>query len=83
LLHLGRDCSDHACCHLILEIENILDGAVEAVGPDLHSGRCIDELPGDAQAVRRFAYAAFKYIADTEFAADLLHIYGPALVGKA
>jgi hypothetical protein len=74
LFHLWSDRAHHACCDLILWIENILDGAIEAVGPDVRSSRCIDELSNDAHPVRRLAHAAFKQIADTEFAADLLHM---------
>ena len=47
------------------------------------AGRCIDELSGNAHAVRRLADAAFQHVAHAQFAADLLHIDRPALVGEA
>ena len=43
----------------------------------------IDELPGDAHSVPGLAHAAFEHIAHAQFAPDLLHIDGPALVGEA
>ena len=46
------------------------------------SGCGVDELPGDAHAVRRLAHAAFEHIAHAELAADLLHVDRPALVGE-
>jgi len=33
----GAIAPDHARCHLILQFENVLEGAVEAVGPEVHS----------------------------------------------
>ena len=43
----------------------------------------IDELPRDADLVSGLAHAALEDVADPQFAPDLLHVYGPALVGKA
>src|SRR6476646_5289328 len=43
----------------------------------------IDKLTRDTNAFSGFAHATFEYIAHSKFAADLLHIYGPALVGEA
>ena len=83
LLHLGGDCAHHACRNLILQIENILNGAVEAVGPDMRSRRCVDELSGDAYAVRGLANAAFQHIAHAKLVTNLLHIDRPPFVGEA
>ena len=38
------------------------------------TGRCFDELAGDANAVARFPNAAFKHIPHTQLAADLLDV---------
>jgi hypothetical protein len=59
LLELRRDRADHARRHLILQIENVLDAAVEMVGPQMRAGRNIDELRGDAHPLRQLAHAAF------------------------
>ena len=79
----GRDRADDARRHLVLQIEDVLELAVEAVRPEMRAGCGIDELPGDAHPVCRLAHAAFEHVAHPELAADLLHVHGPALVGEA
>ena len=69
--------------YLVLQLEDVVEHTVKAVGPDMRAGRCIDQLPGDAHAVARLAQAAFEHIADTEVMPDLLHIDGATLVGEA
>src|SRR6516162_7632140 len=44
---------------------------------------CIDQLRSDPHATARLAHRTFQYIAHAQFAADLLHVDGLALVGKA
>src|SRR5262245_16710197 len=46
-------------------------------------GRCLDELPGYADASRCLPYAAFKHKTHTEFAADLFDVNRSSFVGKA
>jgi hypothetical protein len=47
------------------------------------AGRRVDELAGDAHAVAGFPDRAFEHVTHAQFARQLLHIDGPALVGKA
>ena len=83
LLQLRRDRADHARGHLILQIEDVLELAIEVIGPQMRPARSIDQLRGDADPLRRLAHAAFEHVTHTQLATDLLHIDGPALVGKA
>src|SRR6516164_5225710 len=43
----------------------------------------VDQLRGDAYATARFAHRTFKHVADTQFAADPLHVGGLTFVDKA
>ena len=83
LLELRRDGADHARRHLVLQIEDVRQVAIEAVRPEMRAGRGIDELAGDAHPAARLAHAAFEHVADAELAPDLLHVHRPALVGEA
>src|SRR6516164_6526499 len=83
LLELRRDRADHALRHLVLELENVLERAVETVGPQMRPACRIDELRRDAHAVRRLAHAAFEHVPDAELATHLLYVYGMTLVGEA
>src|SRR3546814_20494514 len=49
---LRRDRADDACGHLILQVEDIVEGAFESLGPDMGAGRRIDELSGDRKRTR-------------------------------
>ena len=83
LLQFGRDGAHHARRHLILQVEDILQHAIETLRPQMRSRAGIDELPGDAHLVSGLAHAALKHVADPQFAPHPLHIHGPALVCKA
>jgi hypothetical protein len=67
---------------LVLQTKYIFKAALETVGPEVRSCTRIDKLPRDAHPVPRLAYAAFKHVAHSKLAADLLHINGAALVRK-
>jgi hypothetical protein len=82
-LELRRNRADDGLGDLILQLENIVERAFEALGPQMRPGGRIDQLPGDAHLVRRLAHAAFQHIAHAELAADLLHVDRAALVGEA
>src|SRR5579862_252114 len=66
----------------ILHSENIGEIAIEAVSPDMSAAHGVDQLAGHAHPIAGLAHAAFQYVADTELAADLLHVDRLALVGK-
>jgi len=68
---------------LILKVEDVLQRAVKAVGPQMRAAQCIDQLRGNSHPASRFAHRAFEHIADAEFAADLFHIDRLTLVRKA
>ena len=67
---------------LVLHVEEIGDGLVEALGPEVRAGLGVDQLHVDAHAVSAALHAAFEHIAHVELAADLLQVDGLALVGE-
>src|SRR5438105_2308839 len=68
--------------NLVLQFENVIEGAVEAVGPDVRAASRVDQLSSDAHAVAGLADAAFEHVAHAQFARDLLQVDGAALVRK-
>ncbi len=83
MLQARFDDADNSLGDLILEIEDVVQGAVEAVGPEMRARFRLDQLSGDAQPIARFAYAALQHIAHAEFAPDLPDVDRLALVGEA
>src|SRR5499426_815009 len=83
LLQPRRDCAHDACGHLVLQIEDVVKCTLETICPEMHSGRCIDELRRDSHPVCCLAHAAFEHVAHPELATNLFHVHRPALVGKA
>ena len=59
---------------LVLHVEEIGDGLVEALGPKMIAGLGIDELDIDPQAIAAALDAAFQDIANVQLPPDLLHI---------
>src|ERR1700739_2248352 len=82
LAQLWFDRAGDAGRDLVLQVENVVERAVEAVGPDVSAGRGVDQLPGDAHPVAGFAHAAFEHVAHAELLCHLLHVDLPALVGE-
>ena len=80
---LRRDRADDAFRDLVLQFEDVVERAFEALRPEMRAGRGVDQLPGDAHPVAGLAHAAFQHVAHAKLAADLLHVHGPALVGEA
>src|SRR6516165_8993255 len=76
------DRADDAQRDLVLQFEDVVQRAVIALGPDMHSARRLDQLRGDPHAVPDLAQAAFKHIAYAELAADLLQINRAAFISK-
>ncbi len=68
--------------HLVLQLEDVVERAVETVGPEMRSIGCVNQLCGDPHPAASFAHRAFEHIADTQFATDLLHIDRLALVNE-
>jgi hypothetical protein len=69
--------------HLVLQLEDVLQRAVETAGPEMRAGQGIDQLPGDAHLPPGLAHRAFEHITDAKLARDLLHIDGLPFVGEA
>src|SRR5208282_287594 len=82
LLQLRRDSANHAGCYVVLQLEYVLEAALEAIRPQMSARRRVDELASDAQPIGRLAYATLEQVAHPELAADLLHVDRAALVGK-
>ena len=80
--HAGFDCRDSAQGYLVLQCKYVVHRTVVALGPDMSAGLRVDQLGCDPHAAGRFAHAAFEHVAHAELMADLLDVYGSALVGK-
>ena len=66
----------------VLHVEEIGQGLIEPLGPEMIARFGVDELDIDAHAVSAALDAALEDIADVQLAADLLQIDGLALVGE-
>ena len=67
---------------LVLQVKDVLERAINAIGPDVRAAGRIDQLHGDAQAVSRLLHAAFQHVAHAELATDLLHVDCLSLVDE-
>ena len=83
MLQARLDDADDALGDLILKLENVVQGAVEAVGPEMRARFRFDQLRGDAEPIARFAHAALQHVTHAEFTPDLPNIDRSALVGEA
>src|SRR5215510_1514339 len=83
LLQFWRDCGDNSLRHSVLQVKNVFEGAIETIRPQMRSVGGIYKLRGDTHPVRSFPHAAFKDVAHSKFAPDLLHIHSAAFVGEA
>jgi hypothetical protein len=81
-LQLRRDRADDPRRHLILQLEDVGQLAVEPVRPQMRAGRRLDQLTGDAQPVVGLARASFEDVSHAELAADLPYVDRAALVGE-
>jgi hypothetical protein len=68
---------------LVTQVEKLPDRAIVALGPDVGTGRRIDELGGDAHALRVGLNAALEQTAHPQFARDLPHVPSLAFLGEA
>ena len=55
---------------LVLHVEDVLQLAVVALGPELEAVARVDQLHGDADAVARAAHAALEHRRDAELVGD-------------
>ncbi len=82
-LKLRCDRAYYAHRNAILQVENVFEGAVVSVCPDVITRRGINELPGDANAIARLLDAPLEYVTHPKFAPDLLDVDSFAFVGEA
>src|SRR6266849_3114034 len=68
--------------HLVLEVEDIFERAVEAVGPEMRAGFSFDQLHADAHPPTALPDRAFENVADTQLATDALYVDRLAFVGE-
>jgi hypothetical protein len=54
-----RNSTDDAFRNLVLQVENIAQVAVEAVGPEMCSVSCVYQLPGNSDPSGRLPHAPF------------------------
>src|SRR6516165_6297197 len=77
---------DYACNsdrHLVLQFEYILQRAVKMVSPQMRAGTRVNQLAGNADPLRRLAYAPLENVAHAKVTADLFHVDGFALISEA
>ena len=65
---------------IALHREQIIDGPVITLGPDVTAGGGFDELGGHANPLANRLDAAFEHVSDAKIAADVSHVRGLALV---
>ena len=73
-LHAGHHRSDNAFGQPVLQVEDIVERTIEAIGPDDDAGGRFDQLPGDAHPVAALAQTAFEYVAHAKLAAYLIEV---------
>jgi hypothetical protein len=67
---------------LVLQVEDVGQIAVVALGPEIGPVHRVEELAGDAHAPARLAHAALQHVANTQLRADLRQVDGLPLVGE-
>ena len=79
-LQFRLDNARNAYRDLILEIEHVVERAVETVGPEMCASFGLDQLRCDAHFASGLAHRALKHITDAQFATNTLYIDGLELV---
>ena len=70
-------------CNVVLKLEDVLEHPFEAIGPEMGPRLSVDQLGCHAHTIAVFPHAALGHVSHAEFAPDLLHVDGAALVGEA
>ena len=79
---LGLDLADDVAGDLVLDLEDVFQVPVVALGPDMTAGAGIDELGGDPDALPGAAHGALDDVVGAEFRRQLADVGRAALVGK-
>src|SRR5205814_8555659 len=77
------DCADDVRCDLVLKLENIIESAVESVGPDMRAGRGIDQLACNSHPIRGLPHASFEHVTHAQLARRLSHVDRLPLISQA
>ncbi|OWK18353.1 hypothetical protein AJ88_04155 [Mesorhizobium amorphae CCBAU 01583] len=56
--------------NLVLQCEDVVEGPVVPLGPQVGAGGGVNQLCGDPNAITELSYAAFDEVANSEFAMD-------------
>jgi hypothetical protein len=78
----SENCNNRAH-HLVLDGKDVLERAVEVLGPSVSSSHGVDQLGRNAQAIAPAPYAALQHVAHAQLTADLADIDCLALVLEA
>jgi catechol 2,3-dioxygenase-like lactoylglutathione lyase family enzyme len=70
----GLDGGGDARGDVVLQVEEVSEGTVEARGPELRAGVRLDELRADTDLGRRPAHASLEDVADAELLRRVLHV---------
>ncbi len=68
--------------NLILHGENIVNGSIITLSPDVCAAMRIDQLSRDANSIAAFANAPLEHVAHVQLFRDLTHIHRAAFVHK-
>src|SRR5205814_6078611 len=79
-VQLWFDRSDYVGSDLILQHENVGDGPIVALCPDLVATCGVNKLSGHPQPLACLPDATFEYVTNAEFARDLADIRHLSLV---
>jgi len=55
-------------------LENVVESALETLGPNMRAGSRVDQLAGDAHPLSGLAYTAFENVAHAEFPPNLAQV---------
>ena len=82
LQQLGLNCGHNFLGDLVLQRKDVRQIAIVMVGPQVLTGRSVDQLGGDAYAVAALANAALQDIAHAQVGPDLAYVNSLTFVGE-
>src|SRR5215470_8180962 len=81
-LQFRLDDTGDAHGHLVLEVEDIFQLALETIGPQMRAGIRVNQLSRDADAIAALTYRTLEHVTHTQFPTNPFHVYCLALVGE-
>src|SRR5262245_38798541 len=82
-LQCGFDYTCDRRCNVVLKLENVRELGIEAISPEMGTGRRVKQLRANADAISSPANRAFQHIQDPKLSADLFHVHRSTLVSEA